>query len=90
MSDSVFKGCPKCGKRQRTHAQVLDIMDLYSCSEHIAHRIMESYDAGFEVGRKTGQAEAQRFLRLSLGLEEPDEQERAYWSNPIPLKEKTP
>lgn len=38
-----------------------------------------------DAGIKHGQAEAQRFFRLALGVEAPAERERVYWQNPVPL-----
>jgi hypothetical protein len=43
------------------------------------------YLNGWDAGREAGLIEAQRFLRLMLGIDLPDMDERAYWMCPFPL-----
>lgn len=40
---------------------------------------------GYDCGRADDRAEAQRFFRLTLGLEKPTIEEDALWNNPVPL-----
>lgn len=48
------------------------------------------YVDGWDAGRRAGHEEAQRYLRLLLGVELPTLQEAAYWNAPFPLaKEST-
>ena len=69
------------------NTKIADMMDIYKCSQEEAIIRLDMYDTGFQRGRKEGQAEAQRFFRLALGVEEPDYDERALWNNPVPLME---
>lgn len=66
--------------------RVEQFMEVYDCTQETAEKLAEVSDASFELGRKVGQREAQRFLRLTLGLEPPTADERAYWNNPVPLQ----
>ena len=63
------------------------VSESYKVDKDTAVYLIESYDAGIEAGRKKGQAEAQRFFRLALGMESPTTQEKVYWNQPVPLKE---
>jgi flagellar biosynthesis/type III secretory pathway protein FliH len=65
--------------------KISGIMSLYNCSEIDAIIRLDMYEQGFQAGKKEGQSEAQRFFRLSLGIEKPSFSEKAYWNNPVPL-----
>lgn len=64
-------------------------MEVRGYNHEEAKTALEIFMMGYETGEKHGQAAAQRFLRLSLGMEEPTPSEEAYWNNPVPLKERT-
>jgi len=51
---------------------------------HEAHAARQ-YLNGWDAGREAGRAEAQRHLRLLLGIDIPTFDEAAYWSAPFPL-----
>lgn len=74
------------GKRQQ------EMVDHFKKVRGMGHAeavtAMEIFEMGFDTGRKQGQSEAQRFFRLTLGLEKPTAAEEAYWTHPVPLKER--
>ncbi len=53
--------------------------------EAITNLAARQYVNGWDAGREAGRAEAQKFLRLMLGIDLPDMDERAYWMCPFPL-----
>jgi len=67
--------------------RVRNIMGAYEVDVSTAKTIAEVYDFGLNEGKKQGREEAQRFMRLALGVEEPTLKEESLWNNPIPLKE---
>jgi hypothetical protein len=69
------------------NVQVAWYMNLLNCGETEAREVLRYMRLGYDIGRKDGQAEAQRFFRLALGVEEPNPGEAAFWNNPVPLKE---
>ena len=70
------------------NTQVAAFMNEWGLSEKEVKFILQKMSWAYDWGRKEGQKEAQRFFRLSLGIEEPEPKESAYWQNPVPLKEK--
>jgi hypothetical protein len=55
-------------------------------ANQVVRMMADQHLAGYDAGRREGQAEAQRHLRLLLGVEEPTFDEVAYWNAPFPLK----
>jgi len=53
---------------------------------NVACVILRYARVSWEAGEQNGRAEAQRFFRLILGVEEPTRRESAHWNNPVPLK----
>lgn len=66
--------------------QVVRVMCLFKSSEEDAKMYLSTAQTHYDLGVKAGKAQAQRFLRLALGLEKPTHSEAAYWNNPVPLK----
>jgi len=71
---------------KHNNTKIAGMMNIYDCSQEEAVIRLDMYESGFQDGREKGQSEAQRFFRLSLGIEEPDLDEEVYWNNPVPLK----
>ena len=74
---------------RRRDGHIAKLMELYRCDEREATIRLDSYENGRRSGVEQGRAEAQRFFRLALGVEEPSLSESAYWNNPVPLRRKT-
>lgn len=76
--------------KQQRHAtkeeEVATTAKIWNCSTEEATIRVTMYRAGQRAGVRQGRAEAQRFLRLALGVEDPTEEEEAMWNNPVPLK----
>lgn len=70
-----------------SNTQVAGFMNLFGLTEEEARDRLRHMQHGYDIGRKVGRAEAQRFFRLALGVELPDAGERAMWNNPVPLRE---
>lgn len=70
-----------------SNTQVAGFMNLFGLTEEEARDRLRHMQHGYDIGRKAGQAEAQRFFRLALGVELPDMSERALWNNPVPLRQ---
>lgn len=73
----------------KSNTKVAEIMNLYDVGVQEAQRMVEFGQTCYDLGRKDGNAETQRFFRLILGLEVPSLVESAYWNNPVPLKDQT-
>jgi hypothetical protein len=70
-----------------SNTQVAEIMNLMGFGEETARSYLSILQQGYDIGLKDGRQEVQRFFRLALGVDEPTTDERAYWNNPVPLKD---
>lgn len=66
---------------------VASMMFEFGLDEEMSKFCLHLMRDAFNVGHRVGQAEAQRFFRLALGVDVPEVDERALWNNPVPLKE---
>lgn len=73
-----------------SNTQVAAVMRQLAMTEDEARSYLTTAEIYYDMGREDGQAEAQRFFRLALGIEIPDVDERAYWNAPVPLMEEPP
>lgn len=65
---------------------IASIAKMEDVDQETATTIYRYYDRGFQQGVMAGRAEAQRHLRLLLGIDAPTMEEAAYWQEPFPLK----
>ncbi len=74
--------------QERQQKMVDHFKKFHGMDHDSAVEAMKIFEMGYESGERQGRADAQRFFRLSLGVEEPTPAEEAYWNNPVPLKER--
>lgn len=63
----------------------LSMADTIEQAEKVLAHMLKTMNHVYHVGEKNGRAQAQRFYRLALGVEQPTDEEAALWDNPVPL-----